>query len=143
MDDAVLLGGDIVLADTDFELYKSTVKYWMDFFGLSKEWEIYFKSQVLENSALAQVDLDHAGKRLRFSITPVVRNANHLVVSRDIQRWAFHEVCEVLLDGMETAILDMWKRSDENADPDWNVLNERRHAVIRRLENSVFEALQE
>ena len=133
---------DHVLGDWEFGIYKDAVRHWMEFFGLAKEWAVYFELQPLENDAAAQVDIDYVGKRLRFSVTQLYPEECEAPDIRLLQRWAFHEVCEVLLDSAEHVVLEMWEKSDDNYKPDWNVLNGNRHTVIRRLENSVFEALQ-
>lgn len=133
---------DQVLTEKDFEIYKTAVEHWMEFFGL-KEWRRCFRLGQLEPGVGADVEFSRPDRLVTFGLAQIWGANAPLVTPRNIQREAFHEVCEVLLDDMEIGLLNMWERVDKDAKVDWEELNKLRHTVIRRLENSVFEALQE
>lgn len=133
---------DQVLTEDDFTVFKEAVAYWMEFFGLA-DWRCAFQLCQLEPGIGAQVEFNRPGRLATFSLAQTWGADAQSVTDKNIRREAFHEVCEVLLDDMETGLLNMWERADKDAKVDWDELNGLRHVVIRRLENSVFETLQE
>ena len=107
---------------------------WVDYFGL-KDWEI--------NCEFSKQDKDEEPKRGSASFNTKARIAvitlydnwpGDSVISRVtdllVAKTAFHEVCEVLLGGL--AIL-----ANERGCP-MELINEKTHEVIRRLENTIF-----
>lgn len=111
-----------------FEIFKKECRYWIQRLGLT-DWEIEFKHNnedkesfcncrpfLLSRSAVLTLTKDWED----FKLT------NYLV-----RRYAFHEVCELLMGRLDHIAEARFVRKEE--------IEEERHAIIRRLENAFFE----
>lgn len=118
------------LTEKDFTIFKEEAQKWIDTFGL-KDWEVTFDFSPLENSS-AECRVNWHAKAALLTLGQFPRWE---VTQDDVRRSAFHEVCELLLSDMEFTALN-----DEILHAERKLLTEvARHAVIRRLENSIFE----
>lgn len=118
------------VTEKEFEIFRKEAKWWIEFFGLS-DWRVFFDFYKLDNDVFAEC---HTGMEDKTA-TLVLNKWNDIKEEHmDIERTAFHEVCELLLNDMEMIALDdeipFEKRRELAAGA--------RHGVIRRLENSIF-----
>lgn len=132
---------DHILTQQDFAVFKEAVDYWMGFFGL-KDWEYEFRMCQLDSGVGAETRFDRSGRLVTFCLGQI-RATEDAPTAKDVRKSAFHEVCEVLLDDMEWEVLTQCEKACEDFKVDYGALDAHRHAVIRRLENSVFAALTE
>lgn len=114
----------------DFELFKETCEFYIEFFGL-KDWRFYYEHIELTDS-FAQVSYNFVGKCCTVAFNKKLPDRYEVIEERKIRESAFHEVCEILLAEMTNKL-------------EWN-FNEQEvqtmaHSVIRRLENSVFKKI--
>lgn len=117
------------LTEVDFAVFKAEAKKWIDTFGL-KDWGVTFDFSPLENS-YAECFVNWHSKAAIITLGQFPRRD---ITQEDIKRAAFHEACELLLSDMEFTALD-----EDVPHGERKVLTEvARHAVIRRLENSIF-----
>lgn len=117
------------LTDLDFSVFKAEAKKWIEVFGL-KDWAVTFDFAPLENS-IAECLVNWSAKAALVTLGKFPRGEG---TQEDIKRAAFHEVCELLLTDMEYTALNEEIPHDER-----KLMTEiARHAVIRRLENSIF-----
>jgi len=112
--------------EDQFILFKSSVIYWMGWFGL-KDWEltVSHNDRHIENRATCEAEL---GSRM-VTITLTKSKWPHKPDDKEIRMLAFHEVCECLL----TPISDF-----AEARHPVGSLEDIRHSLIRTLENSVW-----
>lgn len=115
------------LTQEDFQTFKAECQKWLDFFGIT-EWEISYSFEYLENRAESRVHW--TGRQCTFCLTTHSPKWDEF----DVRKSAFHEVCELLLVVMEHTALDEEIPYSERK----GLVESERHAVIRRLENSVF-----
>lgn len=132
---------DHVLTQQDFAVFKEAVEYWMGFFGL-KDWNYEFRMCQLDSGIGAETRFNRPGRLVIFCLNQI-RSAEAVPTAKTVQKSAFHEVCEVLLDDMEWEVLTQCEKACEDFKVEYGALDAHRHAVIRRLENSVFAALAE
>ena len=119
------------LTENDFALFKAEAQKWIDLFGL-KDWDVTFDFSHLENSS-AECFVNWHAKCALITLGQFPRGE---VTQDDVRRSAFHEVCELLLSDMEFTALN-----EEIPHSERKLMTEvARHAVIRRLENSVFKS---
>lgn len=116
------------LTEDDFQTFKSECQKWLDFFGLT-EWEISYRFEYLETGR-AESRINWLGRQCVFCLTTHGPDHDHF----DVRKSAFHEACELLLVIMERTALDEEIPYNERK----GLVESERHAVIRRLENSVF-----
>ena len=122
-----------------FDLFKEHVNKYVKFFGLS-EWEVSFVLDMGEgeNVALAKYDWEAKNVTFELSINTLRDQCKRHVeddILEEIKRNAFHEVCELLLSRL-------WEFADkEYSVPDEDIRGEA-HAVIRRLENTVYPLIK-
>jgi hypothetical protein len=109
-----------------FEYFGKRVKRWQEFWKLAN-WRIDV-SVGDSGDNYAHVYINHTGR----CADVILNKANDIVVSNyQLDKTAFHEVCEVLL----TVII---KYAEIGIASD--IVHEVSHDLIRRLENVVFEA---
>lgn len=119
------------LTEGDFALFKAEAEKWIALFGL-KDWAVTFDFSPLENSR-AECCVNWHAKAALITLGQFPRGE---VTQDDVRRFAFHEVCELLLSDMEFTALN-----EEIPHAERKLMTEvARHAVIRRLENSVFKS---
>lgn len=119
------------LTESDFAIFKSEAKKWIALFGL-KDWDVTFDFSPLESSR-AECCVNWHAKAALITLGQFPRGE---MTQDDVRRSAFHEVCELLLSDMEFTALN-----EEIPHAERKTMTEvARHAVIRRLENSIFES---
>jgi len=109
-----------------FELFKKEGRKWLREFGLL-DWETFFNHKDIDARARYSADIEHRIAVLILSTQwegPQPQN-------KLIRRAAFHEVAELLLAKIRCLA--------ESRTCDEQELNEAIHAVIRTLENVIFE----
>ena len=118
------------LTEKDFSIFKEEAKKWIDTFGL-KDWDVTFDFSLLENSR-AECCVNWHGKAALITLGQFPRGE---MTQEDVRKSAFHEVCELLLSDMEFTALN-----EEILHAERKLMTEvARHAVIRRMENSIFK----
>ncbi len=120
----------------DFQIYQEEANKWIEFFGL-KDWCITFQHKeqddlLSENSGWAEVDVDSHMACISLNKTWI--DDKELHTEESIRFIAFHEASEVLL-----AEMDYLARQRFNLDE--KTIDTVRHAVIHRLENSLYRRL--
>lgn len=118
------------LEQRHFDIFKDEARKWINLFGL-KDWEIFFRFEETEDFDRALCHTNWAGKVCNLTLA---RWHSEERTEGDIQKYAFHEVCELLLTEMERIALDEEIPYTERK----GLAEAARHGVIRRLENSVF-----
>lgn len=108
-------------------LFKSKAEYWFRYFGLLDfDLKVRISSTNMDN--LAEATCDHLAKYATITISKYW--PSHQLNEYEVKVTAFHEVCEVLLGRLRA--LANGKFSEEE-------VNETIHAVINRLQNSVYK----
>jgi len=105
--------------------FQERVDHWINGFGLS-EWQVWKESQDLED-AYGQCQADLNGKTAIIVINPLW---DYEPKDADLDRVAFHEVCELLLWPLHHIASERFVSENE-----WE---SQRHTVIRRLENAIL-----
>nr|DAE79003.1 MAG TPA: hypothetical protein [Caudoviricetes sp.] len=118
------------LEQRHFDIFKDEARKWINLFGL-KDWEIFFRFEEMEDFDRALCRTNWAGKVCNLALA---RWHSEERTEGDIRKYAFHEVCELLLTEMERIALDEEIPYTERK----GLAEAARHGVIRRLENSVF-----
>ena len=114
--------------DRDFNLYQEYCFKWQKFWGLY-DWEFNFAHEKDEdNRAWACIQGDAKLATLGLSKTYDKKPSKE-----ELSRVAFHEVCEVMLSTLSNLALGGYNHE---------VVVTEVHAIIRRLENRVFENLE-
>jgi hypothetical protein len=118
--------------DKDFKIFEKEVRKWQKRFGLT-DWDlkIYHEEFLIEN-ALAMCECEHLSRaakitlNIKWSIPPI---------KKDIKRYAFHEVCELLLARINDLAYDRFVCADN--------IEEEKHTIIRRMENGIWDKNQQ
>lgn len=119
--------------EKQFEIFKAEAEKWIQFFGL-QDWSVWYGQEDLtENNSLAESHMNYAGKIASLIINSE-RTDEHTTVE-GIKKSAFHEVCELLLCEMDMVRKNTNPKKKSSA----MFYENATHAVIRRLENSVFK----
>ena len=113
----------------DFKLFKKECKKWIEIFGL-KDWEFCFQHECVEFEGNQASCVSNVAGRLA-SITLFEDWGECGGISKHtIRLAAFHEVCETLLAPLNACAQSRYISAVE--------IEESGHAIIRRLENSLF-----
>lgn len=120
----------VELPGSYFEIFKDEARKWINLFGL-KDWEIIFRFEETEDFDRAICGINWAGKICNLTLA---RWHSEERTEDEIRKYAFHEVCELLLTEMERIALDEEIPYTERK----GLTEAARHGVIRRLENSLF-----
>ena len=114
----------------DFELFKRECRKWIDFYGL-KDWYVIFKHEDIQkehDGATASYTYDREARVICITLNKVL---NVMEMKRKVLKVAaFHEITELLL----ARLVDFASRG-----PMAEAVDEEIHAIVRRLENSVYE----
>ena len=110
----------------DYNKFKAEVKYWVDFFGLY-EFEVYC-DHMYENGDRATCSTN---KDARIAVITLGTEWCDGFDESEIRRVAFHEVAELLISQLWALCLDRF--ADKGA------METERHAIIKRLENTVWK----
>lgn len=119
-----------------FELFIDTCQFWIDYFGIT-DWNVdyQFGGEVEELEGSNPVSFISTSYEDRYAIIWFTSEApDRLLTDLEIQKSAFHEVCELLLADFFLLAQSRWVSYDQ--------LVSSSHAVIHRLQNSVFSELQ-
>ena len=112
-----------------FEIFKKECAKWIDFFGL-KDWDILYAHNDSRPDSCANVTYNLSAKNVVIRLTKTW--GEQPITVKRIKRSAFHEVCEVMIARLVICSAARFLNKDE--------IEEASHDIIRRLENSVFEA---
>jgi len=110
-----------------FEIFKKNCQKWINIFGL-KEWRVDFRHGTYSEHSYGSIYWDYSGKCATIYLT---EEWDEEVDLKQLEKTAFHEVCELLL----CVLFDMVDKDKYSYDEKVKEF----HTVIRRLENSVFD----
>lgn len=110
---------------SDFDRFTKEVYKWQKFFGLL-DWEIKVLHKKLDN---ARADF-FGNIPAKVAVISLDTKWEYPPDKKEIEKCAFHEVCELLLSQL---------RFFGNGMYDKIIIDEQIHYVIRTLENSVFK----
>lgn len=116
-----------VTTKEDFEKFKEFIIYWIDFFGL-RNWEVEF-GHAEDDTAMAYTKFNVPNRNI--TIVLATDWGERKVTNEELNKTAFHEVCEVLLLKVRY-IADARYIHDED-------IGSEIHDVIRILENVVWQ----
>lgn len=109
----------------DFAEFKKEAEYWIEYFGL-KNWQVTFSHKIM-NDARADCVVDMSG---RICVLGLAIPFQNIPIQYEIKKCAFHEVCEILL-----CPLDNYAKFGYGS----QLVEEKTHDIIRRLENTIFK----
>ena len=112
-----------------FEIFKTECDWWIDYLGL-KDWYIDYTHTKTDDNSRASYAADIPARVINLNL-----NADwgiDEITEPNIKLSAFHEVCELLL----VRLNDM---ADKKSTPEER--EEEIHAIIRRLENTLFKTV--
>lgn len=115
--------------ETDFEIFKKSVIFWMSYFGL-KSYEPIFRHDDRHHGTLATLEAETGSRNAVFTLKV---KWPFPATTSEIKKCAFHETCELLLHELREAIDARVPRRDTD---------DLVHTVIRQLENSVFVTIE-
>lgn len=122
--------------DEHFSVFKKECIKWINFFGIT-EWEIFFVHETDEEGCRASCYTKHRAK-IAHLVLSKRQDLCEPITYESIKKSAFHEVCELLLATITFIALD-----EEIPHREREGLTEcETHAVIRRLENSLFKYVE-
>lgn len=114
-----------------FELYKKSVAFWLDYYGL-KGWEIAYVHKDWEGN-MAYVEYDITGRCATFGLA-VNRDKKFFSCPYSIELDAFHEVGELLLSQLTHLCYSRFIIREQ--------IDIEIHNVIRTLENVIFKPMK-
>ncbi len=117
----------------DFTIFKKEAKDYLKFFGLT-DWYVYFAHEdvVGHDEAAAMFEMDFSNRVANLTL---IKTWETKPTPEMLRRAAFHEVIHVLFSRLHA--LAGHRETSEQA------IENEIHAIIRRLENSVFERMDE
>jgi hypothetical protein len=113
----------------DFEKFKKFTMYWVDFFGL-RNWEVEFDHKE-DDTSMAYTTFNVLNRNVMIVLA--MDWGERKVTDEELDKTAFHEVCEVLLLKIRY-IADARYIMDED-------IGSEIHDVIRVLENVVWRSI--
>lgn len=111
----------------DLNTFVNAVNTTLSFFGISEYETTVYHRKISDARATCQADMENMMCAIEFNT-----EWNYRPKVKEIQRVAFHEVCELLL----YPISSLAARSNSEEET-----NHETHRIIRRLENVVFPLL--
>ena len=113
----------------DFEVFKAECEKWIEYFGMN-DWDFCFVHKAPENlpNCRAACRADYCGKLVSLFLS---HKWDDKPEPNELEKCAFHEVCEVLLSQMQALATSRWVTEDE--------VEVARHTVIAILGNTLFE----
>ena len=110
------------------EKFKARCEYWLRFFGIEKEWVVYYSGQKLDRYAETAYWIDS-------KVATITLNTSEALSDEALDRVAFHEVAHlVLADVMALA-------KDRNYDKE--TADKEEHKLINRLEHVLLGKMKE
>lgn len=114
---------------TYFDIFKEECLYWIDVFGL--HYDLLILEKEGEGANRAQTGADHSSKNVViFFNTSWGDGDPEGQTDESVRRAAFHEVCEVLLNPIDT-MLSLYYTE--------HLIEPERHRVIIILENTLWK----
>ncbi len=115
-----------------FKIFKKECEYWVNFFSL-KEWFIYYyhtdaDKPIKDAVAWMQANDDSKNVHISLAIDWKTFEPNEY----EIKKFAFHEVCELLLDTISSLANKRYGVTEV-------MVEEATHEIIARLQNIVFQ----
>jgi len=114
----------------DFKLFVNGFTGWQTFFGLS-DYRVNFYHDQLEEDIAANITTDLEARVCEVRLTTQIVDGGEI----DFRQVAFHEACELLLNDLSELATRRYLRGDDE-------VAAARHAIIRRLENSVYRSFK-
>lgn len=114
-----------------FEIFKAECEKWVKIWGLL-DWEVFYYHQKLTGDTAARCTTNSSNRIASLFLSTEWDESE--VTNHIIRRRAFHEVSELFLARLFSLACDRFV--DEES------LDEASHAIIRRLENVVFERMK-
>jgi len=113
----------------DFEVFKAECEKWIQRFGLV-DWSAFFhhKTPEARKPGLAHVWYNVMSRRCDFYLPK--QWSDEPVTTLQVERCAFHEVCHILVATLVSCAEARYVSQAE--------IDEAEHAIIRRLENTLF-----
>lgn len=115
----------------DFAIFVAASEEYLAYFGLL-DWKVVYSHEDYEGALAWWESGPTANRCVRIGLS--VDWGQEIVTEKQVCKSAFHEVCELLLASLADKACKYFN---------WTIVEEDTHAVIRRLENSVFETLWE
>lgn len=115
-----------------FDIFKDEARKWLAYWGLT-EWEVFFVFELNIEGCRAGCYTKHLHKICHLALNThpdLCEPPNEM----SIRKWAFHEVCELLLSSITFIALDEEIPHKERE----GLTESETHAVIRRMENAMF-----
>lgn len=117
------VSGKYKTTPADFKRFQAEAARWIAFFGLI-DYQVTYRHQDTGGMAQCRFNQEDRSSEIILSTT-WWRHPDPL----EMERVAFHEVCELMLFRLSNAGEDFYKGS---------LVQERAHEVVRRLENTIF-----
>lgn len=115
-----------MITQKKFEYFKSRCKYWLNYFGI-KNWKVeYFIDNSKEND-LAYVEYIYNNRLVIVYFCSINWDKNHPPTNNNLNRIAFHEVCEILYIPARYLAENRFLKKGE--------IDTEIHNLIRTLEN--------
>lgn len=113
---------------THFKYFNQQVLQWVNFFGLSSSWEVSTHHVDLPDKNMAETTCDYPAKMATIYLGKEWPDMK--VTEEELDKTAFHEVCELILDLLDT----MAKISVKH-----DAVDTARHTIIQTLTSAVWE----
>lgn len=116
--------------EKNFQVFEKSVKWWKDYYGL-KNWRfviVHEDNEHTENSA-AWCAWDIKGRIATIGLS--LNWKNNVRSDYNLKKCGFHEVCEAMLS-------PLWVIGNPHSSEEYHY-EEENHAIIRILENTIFE----
>ena len=120
---------EILTTKADFEYFKKRCLFWIDYFGL-KGWEYYFFHEQWNEKTFANVRINVIGRVVSLNLSKKWSNVRK-TTKVELDKCAFHEVCEVLLGRLSYLAIERFIKDEE--------VDEEVHNIVRTLEKVVLE----
>ena len=119
--------------EKDFAIFEKECWKWVEHFGL-KDWQfnLYHEDSKILGPCRAWKDYNYEGRVCTLGLTIDWKNDD--VTVYQVKKSAFHEVCHIMLATLHN-LFSTVNRSEREAE----LWGSEEHAIIRRLENSIFE----
>jgi len=117
-----------------FAAFKDECQRWIKYFGLT-EWEVVFAHEDVDDHTRADITTTQSARIAKIRLSKNwSNNPDGILCEQTVRKSAFHEVCELLLS--EINLIASCRFGYDEID-----LEAAKHAIIRRLENTLFKGV--
>ena len=113
------------LTEKQFKSFESEVEYWLEYFGIL-DWQVLVLFEKIDD-ARGDCTFNIPGKIATIRLS---KEWNYPPKGFDVEKCAFHEVCELLL--CQLTVFSNFFIKD-------SIVEEQTHYIIRTLENTIFK----